>query len=183
MARRPDDFRSKQEEERKAMRRFPALPWLLGLAVLVCGAGWAYTQLNQPPQPTKDEVVRKEKATPPAVADNPGGKPGNLDKGKGEIELPLKALVQGKSGPAAGAGNNPNVAAPRLDMGKGMIEMPLKLLVKEKTNPQVATDNPKVEPGKVKWHPSFVAAMEAARKSRKPILLFQMMGKLDDQFC
>jgi hypothetical protein len=43
--------------------------------------------------------------------------------------------------------------------------------------------NPKVEPGKVKWHADFAAACEAARKSGKPVLLFQMMGRLDQQFC
>ncbi len=43
--------------------------------------------------------------------------------------------------------------------------------------------NPKVEPGKVKWHSSFDAACEAAKKSGRPVLLFQMMGNLDEQFC
>ena len=44
-------------------------------------------------------------------------------------------------------------------------------------------DNPKVQPGKVKWHANFADACAAAQKSGKPVLLFQMMGKLDDQFC
>jgi hypothetical protein len=43
--------------------------------------------------------------------------------------------------------------------------------------------NPKVEPGRVKWHPDFDTACKAAAKSGKPVFLFQMMGKLDDQFC
>ena len=43
--------------------------------------------------------------------------------------------------------------------------------------------NPKVRPGKVRWHPGFAVACEAARQSGKPVLLFQMMGKLDEQFC
>ena len=43
--------------------------------------------------------------------------------------------------------------------------------------------NPKVAPGKVVWHESFEAACAASRKSGKPVLLFQMMGNLDDQFC
>ncbi len=43
--------------------------------------------------------------------------------------------------------------------------------------------NPKVQPGVVHWHPSMRAACDAARKSGKPVLVFQMMGKLDDQFC
>jgi hypothetical protein len=43
--------------------------------------------------------------------------------------------------------------------------------------------NPKVQPGKVTWHKDFAAACAASAKSGKPVLLFQMMGKLDDQFC
>jgi hypothetical protein len=43
--------------------------------------------------------------------------------------------------------------------------------------------NPKVQPGLVRWHPSLEAACTAAKKSGKPVLLFQMMGRLDEQFC
>lgn len=44
-------------------------------------------------------------------------------------------------------------------------------------------DNPTVAPGKVNWHPSFAAACEASKKSGKPVLLFQLLGHLDKQFC
>jgi hypothetical protein len=44
-------------------------------------------------------------------------------------------------------------------------------------------DNPRVAPGKVRWHSSFAAAQVAAQKSGKPVLLFHMMGQLDRQFC
>lgn len=43
-------------------------------------------------------------------------------------------------------------------------------------------ENPKVEPGKVKWHADFDEALEKAAKSGKPVLLFQMMGNLDEAF-
>jgi len=43
--------------------------------------------------------------------------------------------------------------------------------------------NPKVAPGKVRWHPDFATACAASKASGKPVLLFQMMGKLDEQFC
>jgi hypothetical protein len=46
-----------------------------------------------------------------------------------------------------------------------------------------STPNPTVEPGKVSWHPSLEAARAAAAESGKPVLLFQMMGRLDHQFC
>jgi len=42
--------------------------------------------------------------------------------------------------------------------------------------------NPTVQPGKVKWHADFKAAREAAEKSRKPVLLFQLLGRLDQRF-
>ena len=48
---------------------------------------------------------------------------------------------------------------------------------------KTVTPNPKVEPGKVKWHATMAEAQAAAEKSGKPVLLFQMMGKLDEQFC
>jgi hypothetical protein len=65
---------------------------------------------------------------------------------------------------------------------KKKIERPVENLTATKT---ASSDfvNPKVEPGKVKWHADFASACQAARKSGKPVLLFQMMGKLDDQFC
>ena len=44
-------------------------------------------------------------------------------------------------------------------------------------------DNPKVEPGLVRWHPTFADAQAAATKSGKPVLLFHLMGHLDRQFC
>jgi hypothetical protein len=44
-------------------------------------------------------------------------------------------------------------------------------------------DNPKVEPGAVHWHPSMDDACKSSRESGKPVLLFQMMGKLDQRFC
>lgn len=46
-----------------------------------------------------------------------------------------------------------------------------------------SADNPSVAPGLVKWHPSFAAAQDAARRSGRPVLVFHMMGQLDKQFC
>jgi hypothetical protein len=69
---------------------------------------------------------------------------------------------------------------------KRVIESPTKDVIAAKSgaaSTPAAFHNPKVEPGQVTWHPSFSAACEAARTSGKPVLLFQMMGKLDEQFC
>ena len=63
---------------------------------------------------------------------------------------------------------------------KRTIENPTKAVVAGKS---ADAANPKVPPGQVQWHATFEAACAAARKSGKPVLLFQMMGKLDDRFC
>jgi hypothetical protein len=83
--------------------------------------------------------------------------------------------------------NVPNVLN-RRDFGKSVIEVPTKQLLAAQTVPAAVPSgpafvNPKVEPGKVRWHKDFDAACQAAKKSGKPVLLFQMMGKLDDRFC
>jgi hypothetical protein len=49
--------------------------------------------------------------------------------------------------------------------------------------PGKAFVNARVSPGKVHWHATFADACQAASKSDKPVLLFHMMGKLDDLFC
>ncbi len=41
----------------------------------------------------------------------------------------------------------------------------------------------KVAPGLVSWRKDFTDACQRAITSKKPVLLFQMMGKLDDEFC
>lgn len=72
------------------------------------------------------------------------------------------------------------------DRGKEVIERSTKAVVGKTATPPVAGAdfvNPKVPPGKVQWHAGFADACKAAAKSGKPVLLFQMMGKLDDQFC
>lgn len=104
------------------------------------------------------------------------------------IERPLQGIVR-QTAPVAAT--LPNLKLPpRLDIGKSLvIERPLVALVKKASVPAPAVAptnafiNPKVQPGKVRWHATLEAAQAAAGKSRKPILLFQMMGKLDDQFC
>ena len=45
------------------------------------------------------------------------------------------------------------------------------------------SDNPKVQPGLVRWHPTMTEACAAARPAGKPVLLFQLMGNLDERFC
>jgi len=70
------------------------------------------------------------------------------------------------------------------DVAKGVVERPSKtILARTAEQPADYTDNPRVQPGLVHWHRTMAAAQEAARKSGKPVLLFQMMGRLDQRFC
>ena len=98
--------------------------------------------------------------------------------------LLLVGLATGLSQEKAGA---PPAKAPNLDPSKSVhIERPTENIVRNLSAAPLqsaAFVNPKVEPGKVKWHPTMTAACVSALQSHKPVLLFQMMGKLDDQFC
>lgn len=73
----------------------------------------------------------------------------------------------------------------KVDVGKDAVERPTENLLAGSLGDtgSGAFANPKVEPGKVTWHADFAAARAASAASGKPVLLFQMMGKLDDQFC
>ncbi|MCG3135423.1 MAG: hypothetical protein HMLKMBBP_03074 [Planctomycetes bacterium] len=41
----------------------------------------------------------------------------------------------------------------------------------------------RAEPGLVRWHADAPAALAAAKLSGKPVLVFQILGRLDDEFC
>jgi hypothetical protein len=107
------------------------------------------------------------------------------DRGKGDIELPVEAIIarQGSALGNAVLGNGAlqfNYAAGIRPNGPSESAPPAGPPAETST---AAFDNPKVEPGKVRWHADFETACAAAEKSGKPVLLFQMMGKLDDRFC
>jgi hypothetical protein len=73
------------------------------------------------------------------------------------------------------------------DMRKGTLELPTARLLK-KTDVASATSsggaaNRTVSPGLVGWHSDYSAAVKAAKTTRKPVLLFQLMGRLDQEFC
>jgi hypothetical protein len=105
---------------------------------------------------------------------------GNVrDVGKGTVEAPTKALLAATRGK-----QDADRRAQAVDRPKEDIERPAKTLVRGSLAAKGdAFANPKVAPGQVRWHPSLDAACAAARKSGKPVLLFQMMGKLDEHFC
>jgi hypothetical protein len=99
------------------------------------------------------------------------------------IKLFLSALCAlGLAAPSAQS-QPPAPEKPPVDKGKKTIEFgPKKVVVESAPAPREVSENPTVEPGKVKWHKSFAEARAAAKRSGKPVLLFQLMGKLDQQF-
>jgi hypothetical protein len=66
---------------------------------------------------------------------------------------------------------------------KAIVELPTKTVVASSNTITSTQENPRVTAGLVKWHPTLEAAQAAAKKSGKPVLLFQMMGHLDKKFC
>lgn len=65
-------------------------------------------------------------------------------------------------------------------LGKRAVELPLESAISTSTPPSA---DAKVAPGLVRWHADFDAACAAARASGKPVLLFQLLGRLDDELC
>jgi hypothetical protein len=90
---------------------------------------------------------------------------------------------------APGGAPAPKVVVPAAALrlafvSKGKIEAAPEALLAASAAPKAdAFVNPKVAPGKVSWHPSFQSACAASKASGKPVMLFQLLGKLDDQFC
>jgi hypothetical protein len=145
----------------------------LALALVVRAAIGDNKPGPRPADPTKEVIEGPVKL---AVAPPEPGQP--LVETKMVIEKPTKILVVDSAHviPPVVAAQPPA----NLDEGKRKVERPAKTAVAASAP---APSNPKVEPGKVTWHATFADACQAAAKSNKPVLLFQMMGKLDDQFC
>lgn len=45
------------------------------------------------------------------------------------------------------------------------------------------SDDDRVAAGCVAWHPTLEAARAAAEISGRPVLQFQLLGRLDERFC
>ncbi len=93
------------------------------------------------------------------------------------MQILTLALVLALQGTPNSAVRPPGSAA---DRGKLTLELPIKTalagaiaLVPELPGPA----------GSVAWHASFADALSAARASGKPVLLFQLLGRLDEEFC
>ena len=120
-----------------------------------------------------------------------------VDVGKKKVEASTKITIAKSAGlpvPTKPAGDLERPAKAKLDFGKRRIERATERLLAEQVHTlrqsaaatrsvASASENPKVAPGKILWHANFNAACAASRKSRKPVLLFQLLGNLDDRFC
>ncbi len=112
--------------------------------------------------------------------------------------LALCNLIPAVAAPGADSAKaelgNPNPAP----MTKMAIESPVKSmwqsgrpvpadldLLRAKASPAVApaTAMAKVQPGLVKWRGNLNDALAASKVSGKPVLLFQLLGNLDDAYC
>jgi len=72
------------------------------------------------------------------------------------------------------------------DRGKSLAETPVEEVVKDTRGgslPRGGRENPTVEAGAVRWHENLAAARAASVKSGRPVLLFQLLGRLDQEFC
>ena len=99
-----------------------------------------------------------------------------------KIERSATEVVRSSSAPAPAVPTAPRFDAPK----SAAIELPAIAALRSSAASAAASDkfvNPKVQPGEVQWHETFAAACAASAKSGKPVLLFQMMGKLDQEFC
>lgn len=70
----------------------------------------------------------------------------------------------------------------RADPAKRSIQRPIESSLLRALG-STSTPAPDVGPGLVRWHPDFEAACDAAMRSRKPVLLFQLLGRFDEEFC
>lgn len=83
-------------------------------------------------------------------------------------------------------------AASPPDLRKSIIEVPLKRTIRtsapspameERVVSVSADGTQKCVPGKVRWAKDFEQAKALAKRSGRPVLLFAMLGNLDEKFC
>jgi hypothetical protein len=137
-------------------------------------------------------------ASLPALAQSDGSKRTveMRDMSKGRIEMPVKGLFLdrfkapvSKLEPAVTAKSvstpAKEVSSPAKEVSSPAkdVSSPAKDVPARAHKPALKPQQEKVAPGKVHWHRAIQTAMDASKQSGKPVLLFQMMGHLDDRFC
>jgi hypothetical protein len=138
-----------------------------------------------------NERIDQSNGAQPRVADRPVIQAARHlvpDMSKGRVEMPVKSLLFDKFKQPSEASKARSVVAPESVAVPVPPPAELRLKAPAKTvgssqKPSLKNRNEKVEPGKVRWHKMVQTAMDASKQSGKPVLLFQMMGHLDDRFC
>ena len=94
---------------------------------------------------------------------------------KGAVEGTIKNIISVKSAPlsALDALRPEAEVQPRLKPGSGV----------QSSTTENRLEGKHVQPGLVNWSTDTKTAFRNARKSKKPVLIFQMIGRLDDEFC
>ena len=82
----------------------------------------------------------------------------------------------------------PAQAQVQADFRKATLELPTARILKSTDSPKAISASPSAaerscSPGLVRWHSTYKEALQAAQQSGKPVLLFQLMGRLDQEFC
>jgi hypothetical protein len=121
----------------------------------------------------------------------PGLAQARHDLGKAAIEQPLeKALTPGSTLPLSwktfGVPAKGGTVPPSASSGSALQSVKAdarRPITGGHSAEAPAFVNPKVAPGQISWRTDFQTACEKSKSSGKPVLLFQMMGKLDDGFC
>jgi hypothetical protein len=126
-----------------------------------------------------------------AMAQEPAVPRADVAKGR-VVERPTEELVAELSQPV----DQPAEAAPEAKPAaadrtkRQVVEPAAEAIVRDAQpsdgadaeEPTGADDNPRVEPGKVQWHDDADAAIAAAKSSGKPVLVFHLLGQLDQRF-
>ncbi len=100
--------------------------------------------------------------------------PERADVGKRIIEFDLESAIA-----SAGEDSVPDTALAESDLPKLAIEAPVEQILSSGPH---RPDNPHVLPGLVNWHADFESACRASEHSGKPVLLFHLLGQLDQEF-
>lgn len=124
--------------------------------------------------------LAKGQSPDPQTRDS-GDETARFDVSKMFVEAPLESLIKETTTPLVppltASNDKPRFASDFLSQNH-----PLKSSVgqgHETDSPKASSTNPKCQPGLVKWHSNFESALTASATSGKPVLLFQLLGKLD----
>lgn len=106
-----------------------------------------------------------------------------LDVSKRAAEFPMKSIIGNRGASFPQLADSVDVGTEPAKLANPETVSPAKSVDSNKPSLKPQPTNEKVEPGKVRWHKAVQTAMDASKRTGKPVLLFQMMGRLDDRFC